>query len=75
MTVEDLFGILSKDVVFSVYESGSNKILFESNNTYLENNNKIWEDIKGRKIFQISPTDHGEVYIYINPKFLKEVSA
>lgn len=75
MTIEDLFGILSKDVVFSVFESGSNEILFESNNTYSENYNKIWDDIKGRKIFQISPTDHCEVYIYISPKFFKEVSA
>lgn len=75
MAVEDLFKVLSKDVVFSVFESGSNEILFESNNTYSEDYNKRWEDIRGRRIFQVSPTDHGEVFIYINPKFVKEVSA
>lgn len=67
MTVEELINVLDKRIVFNIFQMADSELLFDSDKwDDVSYTRKCWDDIKTKKVMQLSPSDNGEeVDIYI----------
>lgn len=70
MTVEELVKVLDKEVTFEVLQGYDREIIFESSNFSDRDNNKKWEEVKNRIVYEFYPTDTRELFIYVYPSFM-----
>lgn len=74
MTVEQLIGLLDKEVIFQVMQAYDREILFDSPHNYdFNESDRIdrWEKVKERIVVEFYPTDERELYIFVEPNWRK----
>lgn len=71
MTVEELVKILDKEVTFEVLQAYDRGIIFESSNFSDKDNNKKWQEVKDRIVYEFYPTDTRELFIFVYPTFME----
>lgn len=71
MTVEELVKILDKEVTFEVLQAYDREIIFESSNFSDKDNNKKWQEVKDRIVYEFYPTDTRELFIFVYPTFME----
>lgn len=71
MTVEELVKILDKEVTFEVLQAYDRGIIFESSNFSDKDNNKKWQEVKDRIVYEFYPTDTRELFIFVYPTFIE----
>ncbi len=71
MTVEELVKILDKEVTFEVLQAYDREIIFELSNFSDKDNNKKWQEVKDRIVYEFYPTDTRELFIFVYPTFME----
>ncbi len=71
MTVEELLNVLDREVTFEVLQAYDREIIFASSEYGDKNDNKKWEEVKNRIVYEFYPTDTRELFIFVYPIFME----
>lgn len=71
MTVEELLNVLDREVTFEVLQAYDREIIFSSSEYEDKNDNKKWEEVKNRIVYEFYPTDTRELFIFVYPIFME----